>query len=246
MTRYAPLWQQAGSYPAQLDRSLLGALWPVGGASGAAATAVANTMTVSLPPGAVAVPLAPGQGSALCRWDAAEVVTLDAAPPSGQSRIDVIVAQVRDTAIDAGPNTDFIFAVVKGTPAASAPAAPATPANAYAMYAVTVPGAAANLNGATITDRRTSLVAAPYALPAIYGSPVLTTDTFGNVNMLLPAGKVFVGGSAVGAQTGFRTFCIVNGASVGTPTVTYVVCAPGTGNGVASVSVQISHVSFYQ
>ena len=35
MTRYAPLWQQAGSYPASVDRGLLSTLWPAGTLPGA-------------------------------------------------------------------------------------------------------------------------------------------------------------------------------------------------------------------
>ena len=172
MAKYPPLWNQALSYPAQLDRSLLSALWPAGGASGAAPAAVANTMNVSIPPGSCAVPLQPGQGSALCHWDAPEVVAIGAAPPSGQSRVDLIVCQVRDNAIDGGPNNDFVFVAVAGTPATmgaeSRPGdedddepeaelqavAPAVPQNSLAIAQVTVPGAAANLNGATITDLR--------------------------------------------------------------------------------------------
>jgi hypothetical protein len=154
MTRYAPLWQQAGSYAASLDRSLLNTIWPSGGGVGAAVTAVAGTMTVSVAPGTVVVPLQAGQGCALCRWDAAEVPpVLAAAPPSGQSRIDVICVQVRDNALDSGGNNDFVFAVVTGTPAASNPATPATPVNAYAVANVTVPGAAANLNSAAIAAK---------------------------------------------------------------------------------------------
>jgi hypothetical protein len=114
-------------------------------------------MNVSIPPGTAAVPLQAGQGAAVCTWDAAEVVTLAAAPPSGQSRIDLVVAQVRDNAIDGGANNDFVFAAVAGTAAASNPAAPAVPTNAYVMCQVLVPGAAANLNTATITDRRAQL-----------------------------------------------------------------------------------------
>ena len=153
MTRYAPLWQQAGSYAASLDRALIGALWPLGGGTGGVVSAVASTMQVSIAPGSVAVPLQAGQGSALCRWDAAELVTLAAAPPSGQSRIDAVIAQVRDNALDSGGNNDFIFTSVTGTPAASNPAVPATPTNAYAVANVTVPGAAANLNAATFKQR---------------------------------------------------------------------------------------------
>jgi hypothetical protein len=150
MTRFAPLWLQEASYPSTLDRGLMAALWPNGGVLGGAVTTVANTMGVSIAPGSVAVPLQTGQGSALCRWDAPEVVTLTAAPPSGQSRIDLLVCQVRDNALDSGANNDFIFAAIAGTPAASAPGTPATPANAYAMSTVLVPGGAANLNGATL------------------------------------------------------------------------------------------------
>jgi hypothetical protein len=150
MARFEPLWQQAGSYAAQLDRVLIAALWPSGGVLGGAVTAVFATMNVSIAAGYAAVPLQTGQGSALCRWDAAEVVTLTASPPSGQSRIDLIVAQLRDNAIDGGPNNDFIFSAVAGTPAATNPAVPATPANALALATVTVAGAIANLNAAPV------------------------------------------------------------------------------------------------
>ena len=149
MTRYAPLWQQAGSYPSQLDRYLMGALWPIGGKSAGAVTAVNNTMNVSIAPGNVAVPLQAGQGAALCHWDAAEVVTLAAAPGAGTSRIDLIVCQVRDAALDGGGNNDFVFAAVTGVPAAS-PGVPAVPTNALAVATVTVPATVANLNTAVI------------------------------------------------------------------------------------------------
>jgi hypothetical protein len=154
MTRYAPLWQQAGSYAATLDRSLLAALWPSGGATGGVVTASATTMQVTAAPGTVAVPLQSGQGVALCRWDANEVPTLAAAPPSGQSRIDLVIVQVRDNALDAGANNDFIITNVTGVPAASAPATPATPTNAAVLAQVLVPGAVANLSTATVADRR--------------------------------------------------------------------------------------------
>jgi hypothetical protein len=156
MTRYAPLWQQGGSYAASVDRGLFSTLWPAGGVSGGAVTAVANTMTVSVAPGTVAVVLQAAQGVALCRWDAAEVPpALAASPPSGQSRIDVIVAQVRDNALDAGGNNDFVFATVTGTPATTgSQTVPATPTNAYAMANVLVGPSIANLNAAPITDRR--------------------------------------------------------------------------------------------
>jgi hypothetical protein len=156
VTRYAPLWQQANTYAATLDRALLAAAFPYGGLllPGGAVTAVAATMNVSVAPGTMIVPLQAGQGSAVCRWDAAEVVTLAAAPPGGQSRIDLVVCQVRDNALDSGGNNDFVFTNVTGTPAASNPAVPATPTNALACTQVLVPGGVANLNTATLTEVR--------------------------------------------------------------------------------------------
>ena len=167
--RTTPLWQQSGDYSAKADRTLMAALWPGGGTTGAVVTAVNNTMDVSVSPGLAAVPLQAGQGSALCHWDAAEVVTLAAAPPSGQTRVDLIVAQVRDTDYDGGANNDFVITVVGGVPATmdaaqrpgaesteddddgatvdSFSAVPVVPPNAVALAEVTVPGAAANLNG---------------------------------------------------------------------------------------------------
>ena len=154
MAHFGPLWLQDGSYSATADRQLIAALWPAGGASGGAVTAVTNTMTVSVAAGYAAVPLTGGQGSALCRWDAAEIPpALGASPPSGQSRIDLIVVQVRDTALDSGANVDFVLQVVAGTPAAT-PTVPAVPANALALAQVLVPGTVANLNTATFTDLR--------------------------------------------------------------------------------------------
>ena len=176
MTRFAPLWQQAGSFPAGLDRQLLGALWPFGGqGTGVAVTTVLNTMNVSISPGAVAVPLQAGQGAALCRWDAAEVVTLAAAPASGNSRLDLIICQVRDNALDAGPNNDFIFSAVTGTPSTGFPSIPVTPANAYALAYVLVSGAVANLNTASIQRFGGNLAPAK----GVLANPMVTVNQSG-------------------------------------------------------------------
>jgi hypothetical protein len=158
MTRYTPLWQQGGSYSAALDRALVTALWPTSQAAVPLPTVVANTMNLSIAPGTAAVALQAGAGSALCTWDAAETVTVAAAPPSGQSRTDLVVLQVRDPQLDSGVNNDFVFQVIAGTPATPGPgAAPAVPTNAMAICTVIVAGNVANLNGATITDARVGL-----------------------------------------------------------------------------------------
>jgi hypothetical protein len=191
MTRYAPLWQQANSYAASLDRQLVGSLWPSGAASGAVPTASATTMQVTVPPGTVAVPLQSGQGAALCRWDANEVVTLFAG--SAQQRIDLVICQVRDNALDAGANNDFIFTSVTGTPAASNPAVPALPTNALAMCQVLVPaGSVANLSGATITDRRPSSLAVPGKVTSVYNPATQTQYNVGAGVVIIDATNITV------------------------------------------------------
>jgi hypothetical protein len=160
MTRFTPLWQQGGSYAASVDRNLITAAFPNGGGVGAIPTTVANTMNVTIPPGYAAVPLQAGANTALCRWDAAEVVTSPAAPPAGNTRIDVVVLQVRDPQLDAGVNNDFVFLVVSGANSTGTPVAPAVPANALAMVQYTVGAAVANLNASAIVDRRLQLQAA--------------------------------------------------------------------------------------
>ena len=167
--RYPPLWGQHNQFPAALDRSLLGTLWPAGGLVGGAATAVAGSMVVDLAPGTVVVPLQAGQGSALCRWDAVEALpALD--PGSAQGRRDLIVAQVRDPDLDGGGASDFVFQVRKGTPAASAPALPAAGVNALGLYEIPVPAGAANLNGAIVTAKANSNRSRrnPGAAPALW------------------------------------------------------------------------------
>jgi len=205
MTRYAPLWQQNSTYPAAVDRGLLSTLWPASGSTGGAATTVNNTMNVSVAAGTAAVALASSAGSVLCRWDAAEVVTLTAAPPSGSSRIDLVVLQVRDAVLDAGSNNDFIFQAIAGTVGTPGPGAvPAVPTNAYAVAQVLVAGGVANLNGATVTDRRTAFLgrdaAAVVARGAVYSYPngtagvPLPFDTVQSdpMGMWRPASNAFV------------------------------------------------------
>jgi hypothetical protein len=229
MTRFAPLWQQNSTYPAATDRVLLNALYPAGGSTGGVASAVAGTMNVTVAPGIAAVPMSAGtQYTELCRWDAAEVVgPLAAGPPAGQTRIDLIVVQVRDAVIDAGSNNDFVMAAVTGTPSSGTPAPPAVPANAYPICQVLVPATAANLNAATITSRRTPLNPRD-CFARVYRNAAMTTaatgaisfdtvqwDTFGCYN---PAGFLFVvpatGYYRVIAQMGVAMPTVGQGAGV--------------------------------
>jgi hypothetical protein len=194
MAHDPPLYQQSGSYPAQVDRrALLASIWPGGGGAGAKPVAVANLMQVSIPPGWLAVPLVTGQGTAICRWDAAEVVTLAAAPASGNQRWDAVVCQVRDPDLDGGANADFVFAPVTGVPAASNPAIPATPANAALVSLHLITGGQSNLNTATLLDRR----------------PLGRCDVWQNAAQALPNtafGQIFFDTVAAGAGWNFGAY----------------------------------------
>src|SRR6516164_4887555 len=143
MTRYTPLWEQAGSYAASVDRRLIASLWPQPALVGCALTAVAGTMQINVAAGQVAVPSQNNTGSTLC--------VSGATPGSGQSRIDLIICRPRATDLDGGQNNDFIFDTVQGVPAAS-PAVPATPAGTVLLGQVLVPGGSAAVTQANITD----------------------------------------------------------------------------------------------
>jgi hypothetical protein len=158
MTRWAQWQQNNPGYTAAQDRGLFTTLWPSGGVVGLAPAISLGTMNVTVQPGHAAVVMSGTAGVEAAHSDAVETVTLAAAPPSGQSRIDLVVFLVRDQAVDAGSNNDAVMQAVTGTPAAANPAAPAAPANSAVICQVTVPGAAANLNSATLLDRRAFLV----------------------------------------------------------------------------------------
>jgi hypothetical protein len=154
VTRYTPLWLQAGSYPAGLDRRLIATIWPTAASRGLALTAVAGTMTANIAAGRAAVPAANGTGSALCVSDATEVVTFAAAPGSGLQRADTVYLLPRGNDLDGGANNDFIFGVVTGTPSAPPAYATGPPPGALTLYYVTVIGGSASLNNAIIADTR--------------------------------------------------------------------------------------------
>ena len=185
MTRYSPQWLQADSYPASIDRRLLGALWPTAASVGGLVTFSAG-MVLSVAAGQVAVPTGNNTGSALCSWDAPELVTLPAAPSSGLNRIDVVIAQLRSNDIDGGANNDFVMSSVTGVAAAS-PAVPAVPANAVALAQVLIVGGSASITPGNITDRRPSNLAIPPLYPAPWAAYMNATPA-PPVNKQLPLG----------------------------------------------------------
>ena len=176
MTRHTPQWLQAGDYPAGVDRLVVGALWPTPASSGCAVTP-ASAMTVDIAAGQVAVPSSNNTGSVLCTSDAIEQVTLDPAPASGLTRIDLVICQARGTDLDGGGLNDFVFLAVKGTPGGGVPP---TPQNAVALAEVVVVGGSARGDqSANITDYRPRGLAVPARRPppaptTFYKPPILT------------------------------------------------------------------------
>src|SRR6516165_3171330 len=151
--RYTPLWEQAGSYAAGVDRRLISSLWPNAATSGMTVTATSG-MVLAVAPGFAAVPSSNNTGSLLCVSDAIENVTLTAAPAAGNSRIDIVYVQPRANDIDGGPNNDFIFAAVAGAASTGTPTPPTLPAGALALANVAVGGGVAAIVAANITDQR--------------------------------------------------------------------------------------------
>lgn len=176
MTRYTPLWLQAGSYAASVDRRLLGALWPTPASAGCAVTTASSGMTVNIAAGQVAVPTQNNTGTTLCSSDAVEQVTISAAPGAGLNRIDLIICRPRGNDLDGGANTDFIFDYVTGA-AAATPTVPATPAGTVALAQIAVPGGSASIAAGSITDVRPGgLAAANAARYAARYFPAATTS----------------------------------------------------------------------
>lgn len=164
MTLYAPIWQQNNTYPASLDRQAL-SLWTTGviAAGDLAVTqrgAGAN-MSVDVAAGGCVIEgtEAAGQGRYLATSDAVVNVPLAAAPGAGSSRIDLVVATVRDSAFS-GTDDDWIIQAVTGTPAAS-PVAPSAPASSLVLASVAVASLAASIVDANITDARVAVTPTP-------------------------------------------------------------------------------------
>jgi hypothetical protein len=168
MTRYAPLWLQDETYPASVDRRLLGALWPGGGANGCAVSSAGSGMMLEVAPGSVAVPSSNNTGSVVCHSDAVENLTLDpAVHPPNQERCDLIICQARGADLDGGTDNDFVFAFVTGVPYAppfdAVRDTPATPPGALALARANVVGGSAAIAPANITDVRPGALAVPPA-----------------------------------------------------------------------------------
>jgi hypothetical protein len=257
MARHTPLWLAQGSYAAPDDRLLVAAMYPVASIRGCTVSKGTNPMDANVAVGSVAVPTANATGTALCASDAVEIVTLTAAPPSGNDRCDLIICQVRANDLDGGANNDFIFTRVTGAPYVPPFVAgnqPATPANAVALARIIVNGGSAAINPANITDLRPTQQ--PLSLPPTNapwpGSPP-TNAPWPTPSPNPNAGRGLVGITKTNdnqsrSSTSFAnavdlaptTFNAVSGRYYrGRVVCSSVTCAYSTGNGVFNLALSL-------
>jgi len=156
---------QNGTYPAQLDRLLLmdamgtsnSCLLSGTGAFAVSQHAAGASMVLDIAPGRGMVQgnFIANQGNYEIFSDAVDNVTIPTAPGAGQSRIDLVIAQVRDAFVDSGGFSDFIFTTVTGTAAATgSQVAPTAPADSMTLAQVLVGPQVTSIVTANITDSR--------------------------------------------------------------------------------------------
>lgn len=244
-----PLWLQNSSYPASLDRLLIGStLQP--GVLGNAELAVSQraagaNMSVDVAAGRAVVPMtdAPNQGSALCRSTAVNNLTVGGAPAAGLTRIDLVVARVYDASLIGGSINGWQLEIVPGT-AASTPAAPAVPASAIPLAQISIASGVASVTNAMISNRRIFPANVGGWLSGYFNSAVAPTTpavlTVGNIT-IPRAGSLLVHGHAnmIGGVPGQQVTVIDLQVSVPTPEYTPNSTANVPSNGYATVPVLV-------
>ena len=173
MTLEAPLWIQLGSFASQNDRLLIDTLTTDGVLDGRAdpVTVLPASPDLACTPNiaTLSVDVAAGvavitgtdqtrQGKYVCRSTATTTVALDPRPAGGQTRIDIIYAQVLDSSsgIVITPGTDgWVIGKVTGVPSGSSPTVPNPPTSSLVLAQVNVTAAGGGtLTDGDITDRR--------------------------------------------------------------------------------------------
>lgn len=177
-----PLYQQANTYSAAQDRGLIAAVFDTEGVFGGPAGtelkvsprgAGANmSVDIALGRAVVAGDDAANQGSYLLRSTALENRAIGAAPGSN-SRIDLVVAQVRDANVTGGVSSDWDIVVIPGV-VAPTPTAPAVPNTAIPLAQVLVAAGTVSIDAAKITERRGTAGSAAY--PSLAGGSTITAS----------------------------------------------------------------------
>jgi hypothetical protein len=222
---HLPVWLQNDTYIASLDRSLVDAVYAGGGGIVAPGDLIVTqrgagaNMSVDVAAGKAVVTGTDvaGQGKYLCWSDAVANVVIAAAPGTGLSRIDRIVATVRDADAIGGLNNDWILQRIAGT-AGSTPSPPAVPASSLAIARVLVGANVTSILTANVTDDRVAAglgAAFPWTPYVPTWTAATTNPTIGNGSIVAryrQAGKSvhfrlsITGGSTTNGGSGSYTF----------------------------------------
>lgn len=193
------LWLQQVGYPAYVDRLLIDTVFQTQGVVNPGDLAVSQhaggaNMTVDVAAGvcAVAGTDVAGQQTYLNASDAVVNVAIAAAPGSGQSRIDLIVAHVQDVDATGTGTNGFTIVVVQGTAATTgSQVAPTIPASSLELASILVGPLVTSILTAAITNKRvyaTSFTGSLFGVgPAITGTPPVS----GAPGILIQAGQTF-------------------------------------------------------
>lgn len=187
-----PLWIEAGSYDASDLRGLLDVSFQQGVGSAAdlkvTERGAGTNLSVDVSAGSVAIDGDSPSGSHKYLCENAGVTNLDiAAAPGTGSRIDSVIARVRDSALT-GSDDDWVLEVKTGTPGTS-PSPPAIPTTSLELARVTITAGTAAITNAMVTDMRSSMhrltVATSTTKPAVPVDGQLATEA--------DTGSVFIG-----------------------------------------------------
>jgi hypothetical protein len=180
-----PLWQDGTTYPARLHRQwtedvfdVEGVIKPSTGALLVAPRAAGANMSVDVAAGRAVIKGddEANQGSYRVISTATENLPIGARPGS-DSRIDLVVARVRDAAVTGGVSSDWILEVIPGTVAA-APVPPAVPATAIPLAEITVTSATLSITATEITkDRRSAAQNTAYVPTGAVKANVMTFES---------------------------------------------------------------------
>lgn len=184
MTLHTPLFTAGASHEADELRRLVNATLDAGVPAASdfvvSPRGAGANMSVDVSAGDATV-IGPSGHAYLVWSDAVENLSIDAPPPAGQSRIDLVQLTVTD---DGSGSGGFTVNVKKGTSAAS-PSAPTVDANSLELARVTLTSSTSSITAGAIADRRAVGLPRPYwtATPATGSDGALVT---------LPGGKMAV------------------------------------------------------
>jgi hypothetical protein len=187
-----PLWMQNAEYAAQADRTLLESLFRRGGVMGVAdflvgPRAAGPNLSVDVAPGGVAIrgTDAPDQMTYLWTSTAVVNVPLEAAPGAGQSRIDLIIANLTDDAVVGGSTRGCEVTKITGAPSAD-PQPPDPPRSCEVLGEVMVKAGTAQIaDFGPIKDRR-RMAGAPRRLSEPFVSFELGRDQPAAIEFEIP------------------------------------------------------------